>query len=94
LLIALAMSRNKSLSLTEGTVCVMRWILRRGNDFVTCQIDALLNSRAYEVSVVPHWNVRAMATESVASPRLALQRHAEIAKQLREAGWVVAARAR
>jgi hypothetical protein len=44
---------------------------------------------SYDVCIVPHWDVSAAAVETLATPGRALQRHAEIAKQLRECGWHV-----
>jgi hypothetical protein len=36
---------------------------------------------------VPHWNIGSSAIESYERPTEALQRHAELAWYLREAGW-------
>jgi hypothetical protein len=70
--------------------CLVRWIFQRGDSALTCRVDARATS--YDVSVVPHWNVSASAVEALETPGRALQRHAEIAKQLREGGWLVAHR--
>jgi len=51
-----------------------------------------VNARAassYDVCVVPHWNVSAAVVETVETPGRALLRHAEIARHLRETGWLV-----
>ena len=74
---------------TAETVCLVRWIFHRSGSSLTCQVDAS-GKGSYDVSVVPHWNVAAGAIETVQTPRRALQRHAEIAKQLRENGWLLA----
>ena len=71
--------------------CLVRWIFRRGGVALTCRVDARATS-SYDVSVVPHWNVSAAAVERLETPGRALQRHAEIAKQLREGGWLLAHR--
>jgi hypothetical protein len=71
---------------------MLRWVLQRGDESVTCQIDAHANRSAFDVSLVPHGDVNAGAIEVVPSPAQALQRHAEIAMQLRNAGWSVTSR--
>jgi hypothetical protein len=40
------------------------------------------------VCVLPHWNLSDSMVERFNAPASALRRHAEIASQLREAGWV------
>jgi hypothetical protein len=73
-------------------VVLVRWVLRRGNSHLTCQVDVQGRSSTYAISVVPHWDVASSVVETARSPRAALQRHAEIAKRLRDCGWMVAAR--
>jgi len=53
---------------------------------VTCQVENCADG-AYDVSVVPHWNVTEAVVEREHTSTRALCRHAEIALQLREAGW-------
>jgi hypothetical protein len=77
---------------TPEPVCLVRWIFHRSGNALTCQVDASATRSSYDVSVVPHWNVAAGAIETVDTPGRALQRHAEIAKQLREHGWSLARR--
>ena len=71
--------------------CLVRWIFQRGDSALTCRVDARAAS-SYDVLVVPHWNISAAVIETLETPGRALQRHAEIAKQLREGGWLVAHR--
>jgi len=66
---------------------VLRWDFRRNNQVITCEIDAE-GGRAYDVCVVPHWDVSASAIERFDASYRAFERHAEVARQLREAGWV------
>jgi len=76
--------------MTTNSEPLLRWILRRGTSRLTCQVDtAGKTSRQYLVSVVPHWDVESSIVETVKGPRVALQRHAEIALRLREVGWSV-----
>ena len=71
---------------------MLRWVLTRGDYAVTCQINPTNGRRGYEVCVVPHWNVSETSIEVVTTPAQALQRHAEIAMRMRDAGWSVTAR--
>ncbi len=74
------------------TVCMVRWVLRRGMDVLTCRVDAHLDRARFDVSLVPHCNIAAAAIELADTPTRALQRHAEIAMRLRDAGWLMIAR--
>ena len=74
------------------TACLIRWVLQRGEEILTCQVDAHVNGAAYDVCVVPHWDVNAASIEVISTPGRAFQRHAEIAMRLRDADWFVTAR--
>ena len=67
---------------------VLRWIFRRDRDALTCGLEVDAN-RAYDVCVVPHWDVSSSLIEHFDAPADALFRHAEIARRLRERGWVL-----
>jgi hypothetical protein len=71
---------------------IVRWVFRRGNDALTCAVDARRTGSGYDVSVVPHWDVSSTLIEGVDSTISALRRHAEIAHALRDAGWSVITR--
>lgn len=66
---------------------LLRWIFRRSDQVITCEIDAN-GKQGYEVCVVPHWNVSASVIERFDAGYQAFERHAEVARHLREAGWV------
>jgi len=85
-------SSPKALRRTGPPVCLVRWIFHRSGNTLTCQVDASATRSSYDVSVVPHWNVASAVIETVGTPGRALQRHAEIAKHLRETGWSLARR--
>lgn len=70
---------------------VLRWVFRRGNHFMTCQLTRLSAQRKYVLALVPHWDRRHGDSESFDSGLAALQRHAIIASSLRETGWKVVA---
>ena len=73
---------------------LVSWIFHRNGHALTCQVDRGPTPLSYDVCIVPHWDVAATAVETVKSPIQALQRHAEIAKQLQEAGWLLTRRTR
>jgi hypothetical protein len=67
---------------------MLHWVLQRDTNAITCQLDARSN-RSYEVCVLPHWDPSAAVIERFAAPTPALMRHAEVARRLRENGWMV-----
>jgi hypothetical protein len=72
---------------------LLRWIFRRQGKSLTCAVDVRGNENSYDVCVVPHWNVSSSVVEVFDRPIHALQRHAQVSRSLREAGWVLAAHA-
>ena len=69
-------------------VPIVQWILQREAKAITCQLDAR-GLRCYELCVVPHWDPSAAVIERFDAPTPALLRHAEVAKSLRDHGWMV-----
>ena len=70
---------------------LLRWVLYRGEEAITCQIDRTLTDGSYAVSVVPHQNLTAAAIETYDTSIPAFQRHAAIVSELRQTGWKMAA---
>jgi hypothetical protein len=68
------------------TAPMLRWVFHRGTDTLTCEIDAARRHH-FDVCVIPHWDVAASSIEQFDSAASAFERHAEIARRLREAGW-------
>ena len=66
---------------------MLRWTFRRGESEIVCEVKVGKDNRSYGVHVTPDWARQRPITEVVSTPLGALQRHAEIAMQLREAGW-------
>jgi hypothetical protein len=71
-----------------GPEPVVRWIFLRGGHALTCEVDVTANG-SYDVFVMPHWDVPSSVIEHFEAPTGALLRHAEIARRLRETGWVL-----
>ena len=57
-------------------------------DAITCHLD-IRGARSYEVCVVPHWDPSSAVIERYDAATPALLRHAEVARLLREDGWMV-----
>jgi hypothetical protein len=71
---------------------VLRWIFQHGTRALTCEVR-VQGGQSFDVCVVPHWNISSSVVEGFDRPASALRRHAEIARSLRNAGWVLACRA-
>jgi hypothetical protein len=65
---------------------ILRWIFLRGTKTLTCEVR-VFDEQTYDVCVVPHWDVSSSVIETFKRPGRALQRHAEIASDFRQAGW-------
>ena len=68
---------------------LLRWIFRKGNQSLTCQLDRDGGRGAYMLSLVPHWNVGQALVERHLEGMGAFRRHAAIAEQLRVQGWIL-----
>jgi hypothetical protein len=79
--------RTETEQLTPREPCgVVRWVLHRHDETITCEVD-LRSRRHCVVSVVPAWDAPAAVFEAFDDPGIALRRHAEMARRLREHGW-------
>ena len=70
----------------------LRWTFHRGPDAITCGVTLASRGNRCEVRVVPEWDSRGAYVEPHDGPMTALWRHAQIAKGLREAGWLLVSR--
>jgi hypothetical protein len=69
-------------------VPLVRWVFEQQGNAITCEVD-MEKTHAYDVSVIPHWNAAAALVEHFDGPVQAMERHAALAQELRDAGWVV-----
>jgi hypothetical protein len=72
----------------DETQSVVRWTFHRGNELLTCQVHRQ-RSGLYRLSLIPHAPKGLSAVETFGHLVSALHRHAAIAKELRQQGWVV-----
>jgi hypothetical protein len=72
------------------SVHLLRWVFQRGNRLLTCQLDRESRHASYTLSLIPHWDLRQAASETVEAGVSAFRRHAALADQLRTQGWTLA----
>jgi hypothetical protein len=78
---------SRQASTTEPTP-VLRWVFHRGGHALTCAVEATADQSSYDVCVLPHWNLSIGTVEQFMTATSAMRRHAEVAAQLRQSGWV------
>ena len=65
-------------------------MFQRGGHAMTCSVDMVGNGSAYDVCVLPHWDLSASLIARFNDAATAFERHAEISLFLRQSGWTVA----
>jgi hypothetical protein len=70
---------------------IIEWILERNRRRIVCSVTQLAHAGSYEVVMQPLWETAYAVAERFRDPLTAIQRHAAIARGLRDQGWVVAA---
>jgi hypothetical protein len=80
----------KKMAANHRSMHLLRWVFRRGNQLLTCQLDREDRRAAYMLSLVPHWDVRQAVIERFDAGVSAFRRHATIADALRRQGWTLA----
>ena len=75
---------------SDALTVLVRWEFAQADKHLVCGIH-LTRPSSYEVATVPLWDPARSAIETFSCASAALHRHAEIATDLREAGWTVAA---
>src|SRR5258706_1086855 len=66
---------------------VLRWIFRRDEDAVICELALTGEDREYELRVPADWNPTGVSVERFDDALTAFQRHAMIERTLLDAGW-------
>jgi hypothetical protein len=68
-------------------VQILRWIFRRGDESVVCELGLTSDSSAYELRVLPCSNPAGATTEQFDDALSAFQRHGTIERNLITLGW-------
>ena len=71
---------------TSSSACMLRWVLANGSAAIACEIDANPD-RSFDLRVVPFSAPGSAFVEHFQTATSAMARHADIARQLRAAGW-------
>jgi hypothetical protein len=71
---------------------MLRWTLRSGSAAIACEIDANPDG-SFDLRVVPSLAPSSGFVERFSKVTFAMERHAEMASLLRDAGWVTTDRA-
>jgi hypothetical protein len=71
-------------------VSLLKWRFSRTHQQVMCAIRAA-STNSWEVVTIPLWDVKRAAVETFSTVREAIERHATIAADLRDAGWKLSA---
>ena len=79
---------NRRPALHEPTR-LLRWIFRRDDQLVTCQLDRENDGVGFTLALVPHWEVRRSVVTSFDAGIAAFQHHAAVAAELRQRGWTL-----
>ena len=88
--VVVATQRMKKSRSTSTPAPPLRWIFRRGDRALTCQLERE-TGHSYAVSLVAHWDVMFAAIETFDAVVAAFRRHAAIASVLRRGGWTLVA---
>ena len=65
---------------------MLRWVLANGPAAIACEVD-VMTDHAFTLKVMPLSSPEDAFVEFFSSATSALERHAEITEQLRDAGW-------
>lgn len=66
---------------------VLRWIFRRDEEAVVCELALTGEDREYELRAPAYWNPTGVSVERFDDALTAFQRHAMIERTLLDAGW-------
>ena len=80
------MTVSTELRTDPSPACMLRWVLANGSAAIACEIDANPD-RSFDLRVVPFSAPGSGFVEHFQTATSALERHADIARNLRDAGW-------
>ena len=84
---AFSLRASNATNVSDRSVRVMRWRLRRRNELLTFELGLNHDDSAYELRIDPPWNPTRVTNETFSNAIAAFTRHASIERQLIEDGW-------
>jgi hypothetical protein len=69
---------------------LLRWAFQKGKRTVTCCIDMVGDGSAFDVCVLPHWDLSSSTIDRFDDAASAFEHHTVIALMLRDEGWMAA----
>jgi len=75
---------------SSRAMTLLRWAFQKHYRTITCCIDMVDDGSAFDVCVLPHWDLYASTIERFDDAAKAFEHHAEIALMLRQAGSATA----
>lgn len=82
---------SQSVPAPARTIRVLRWIFRRDDESVVCELGLNSDDSAYQLKLNAPGNAPAVTTELFDDVASAFERHASIEKVLANEGWLLEA---
>ena len=79
-------NRPNTIDVNPSSACMLRWVLANGPAAIACEVAALAD-HAFALRVMPLSSPGEGFVELFCTATSALERHADITEQLRDAGW-------
>jgi hypothetical protein len=79
-------SRPDTTDVNPSSTCMLRWVLANGPAAIACEVDAMTD-HAFALRVMPLSSPEEGFVELFCTATSAMERHADITEQLRDAGW-------
>ena len=79
-------NRHDTGNANPSSTCMLRWVLANGTAAIACEIDAMTD-HAFALRVMPLAAPEEGFVELFCTATSAMERHADITEQLRDAGW-------
>jgi hypothetical protein len=70
-----------------SSIRTLRWVFRRNDDVVVCELGLTGDDRAYALRIDPPWDATGRTTEVFDDVTSAFQRHEMVERNLVQQGW-------
>jgi hypothetical protein len=84
---AMCLTARKADAAVDRSLRVMRWVFRRRDDTIVCELGLNRDDSAYELRIDPPRNATGVTTETFHDAVDAFERHGRIERGLIEEGW-------